>query len=318
MMKSLMSTNLPIPKYRHCSPKKKPVLSTNTSNSNILSKTQKKPKRHSSQPSTKAKLRCRTQANSPTKQSITSINIDKSKFTYIENPDIDNELIELYKKYSETKNNRQKTETDYTQLTNKYQLLQKEESKLKVKENMILKHQEKAQMVQFKNLEEKEKLFHAKMKLKEKITEIKNQNDKFRQERDNYLKHWRDSKADINNNIITKIKKERKTDYQKYLQKQQEEYNRKKEKIKEIKEHRAISAEMRKQEEYERKLKMKTDLIKKIMLEENKKKQLEEASSKIQSDTIDLIGKIKDFTKTLTEETQGRSNNNSKSDKENN
>ena len=51
---------------------------------------------------------------------------------------------------------------------------------------------------------------------------------------------------------------------------------------------------------------------------QEQKKQLEEASSKIQTDTIDLIGKIKDFTKTITEETQGRSNNNSKSEKENN
>ena len=98
----------------------------------------------------------------------------------------------------------------------------------------------------------------------------------------------RDSKADMNNNMLSKIKKERKTDYEKYLQKQQEEYKRKKEKIKEIKEHRAISAEMRKQEEYERKVKIKTDLIKKITLEENKRKQLEITSAYDQNDLLPL------------------------------
>lgn len=304
-MKSINKNRLEILQSQKHYSKKKPVLSTKASKTTIsTNQTQHKKRRPYSQMNTISKSLSKTQQNSPN-QTINNdlmMNLDKQKFSYNDNPDIDNEITLLYKKLQESKNNRQKSENDYSILTNKLQLLQNEESKIKVKENIYLKNQEKAQKIQFQNLEEKEKIFHAKMRLKEKINEIKSQNDKFREERDKYLKNWREYKAGQNNSVITKIKNERKTDYQRYLQRQEEEYNRKKNKIKEMHQHRALSAEMKKQEEYDKKLKIKMDLIKKIMNEEAKRKKLEEASTKVQNDTIELIGKIKKHTNNFGEE----------------
>ena len=148
--------------------------------------------------STLTKLSSRTHQASPLKSSTSPLN--RTEFSYLDDPNIDTDILQLYKRYTESRNNRLKSQTDYTMLTNKVQLLHNEESKIRSKENMYMKVQERNQMIKYKNLQQKEMLTLAKEKLKKKINEMKNNNGRLRQERDYYLKHWREFQAEENIN----------------------------------------------------------------------------------------------------------------------
>ena len=124
-------------------------------------------------------------------------------------------------------------------------------------------------MSRFNILQEKERINHAKEKLKEKINELKIQNNKSRQERDNCLKHWRDNHKEEMNDVMTKLRCERKKEYINYIIKKELERNLKKEKIKQRNQTRALSAEIKKQEEYNKKLNVKNDIINKIEKEKD-------------------------------------------------
>ena len=77
--------------------------------------------------------------------------------------ELDYELLELYKKYTESKTNRQRSQDDYKKLNNKLNSLHNEENKMQSRKNMIDKLMEKNQKTQFKNLEQKEKVTNAKV-----------------------------------------------------------------------------------------------------------------------------------------------------------
>jgi hypothetical protein len=139
----------------------------------------------------------------------------------------------------------------------------------------------------------------AKEKLKKKINEMKNNNGRLRQERDYYLKHWREFQAEGNNEMINKIKNERKVDYERFLLEQQERKKMQKEKIREIHQQRARSQAIRKQRDYDKKVITKNELIRKIEEEEERKRQFDKASEDLHNESVNLMEKIKDYTITM-------------------
>ena len=247
--------------------------------------------------STLTKLSSRTHQASPLKSSTSPLN--RTEFSYLDDPNIDTDILQLYKRYTESRNNRLKSQTDYTMLTNKVQLLHNEESKIRSKENMYMKVQERNQMIKYRNLQQKEMLTLAKEKLKKKINEMKNNNGRLRQERDYYLKHWREFQAEENNEMINKIRNERKVDYERFLLEQQERKKMQKEKIREIHQQRARSQAIRKQRDYDKKVITKNELIRKIEEEEERKRQFDKASEDLHNESVNLMEKIKDYTITM-------------------
>ena len=217
----------------------------------------------------------------------------KNIFSYLNNPEIDSEILDLYKIYFERKNLRKESEENFMHCNNKLNLLHKEEMKAKEKEKLFRKHIEKMEKIQFKNLEEKELLLRNKEKMDKKLEEHKKVNNIFKNKRDKTLKNFRNDIAKNNLNIISKIKEKRKNNYNKYLEKEENNLKNKQEHVIFVNKQRNLSQENKRQNEYEKKLKLKNELLKKIKEEEIKKRNFELETNKCQNESMEILTRIK-------------------------
>ena len=210
-------------------------------------------------------------------------------------PNIDNEINNLYKQYCNSKLSRKQSEVDYNRFSNKINLLKKEETKIKEKQNHLMKSLEKKEKIQYQNIEEKEFLFQDKIRRKEELEKKKINNNALKNERDKCLKNFRKELAKTNLDINVKLKKRRKSNFDKYKKREEEMLKEKRDYVIHVNKQRAQSQENKKQSEYEKKLKIKEELIKKIKEEENKKLELKKGTNKFQYESKILINNIKNL-----------------------
>ena len=213
--------------------------------------------------------------------------------SFMNDPEIDIEIKNLYKQYFISKNLRKQSQQDFNLMNNKLHKLENEEEKEK-KINYInnLKRKEK---IQFQKLEEKELVKKNKEKIEMQLKKHRKENQELRTERNKCLKNFRDDVAKNNLNIISRIKNERKEIYNNYINQKNEKFNEKKNLIKNINKQRILSQENKKINEYEKKLILKKQLLKKIQQEEEKKKNYELGINQCQNQSLEIIERIRDL-----------------------
>ena len=208
---------------------------------------------------------------------------------------IENEILNLYKEYFKYKNFRQQSENDFNILSNKINMLSKEEKKISDKKNIFLKNLEKKEKIQFNNLKEKELLMKNKILKEKNLQEHKLKNNLFKDNRDKILKNFRKNVQQKNFDIIHQLRNEYKKNYNLFKQEEKEKLNKRHNNVIKINKERAKSIENKKQIEYEKKLKLKNELLKKILEEQKKKEDFDIYCENLQNQSIELINKIKDI-----------------------
>ena len=227
---------------------------------------------------------------------------DSNIFSYINDPEIDSEINELFKQYYESKSSRKQSEETFNHFNNKLNKLQKDEEKAKEKEKLLKKNYERMEKIQFKNLKEKELVMRNKEKMEKKLKEHKKNNDLFRNKRDMTLKNFRNNVAKNNFDIISKIKEKRKDNYNKYLVYEENQLRNKQEHVNFVNRQRTLSQENKKQNEYEKKLRLKNELLKKIKEEEQRKRNFELESNRCQNESMEVITRIKNIDEEIEKE----------------
>ena len=103
-----------------------------------------------------SKSSLKTQNSTLFKNEIKTSRENNNIFTYLNDPEIDSEILDLFKQYYETKTSRKQSEDTFNHFNNKLNMLHKEEEKTKEREKLLRKNYERMEKIQFKNLEEKE------------------------------------------------------------------------------------------------------------------------------------------------------------------
>ena len=182
---------------------------------------------------------------------------------------------------------------DYNLLSNKVKLLHNEESKMKTKEQMTLKNIERSEFIRVQRMKDKSLMNHFKEKIAEKIKQLQSNSTFIKKERDSSVKAKKYSRANSQKDLLCKIRNERKKDYETYLENKQRDLERKREKVKMIKNERSLSIEKKRKEEYNKKMQLKKELLMKIMEEDNKAKQFEDGVNNFHTESIEIMNRIK-------------------------
>ena len=215
--------------------------------------------------------------------------------SFMNDPEIDREIKNLYKKYFISKNLRKQSQQDFNLMNNKLHKLENEEEKAKEKKINYINNLKRKEKIQFQKLEEKELVKKNKEKIAIQLKKHRKENQELRTERNKCLKNFRDDVAKNNLNIISRIKNERKEIYNNYINQKNEKFNEKKNLIKNINKQRILSQENKKINEYEKKLILKKQLLKKIQQEEEKKKNYELGINQCQNQSLEIIERIRDL-----------------------
>lgn len=215
--------------------------------------------------------------------------------SFMNDPEIDIEIKNLYKKYFISKNLRKQSQQDFNLMNNKLHKLENEEEKAKEKKINYINNLKRKEKIQFQKLEEKELVKKNKEKIEMQLKKHRKENQELRTERNKCLKNFRDDVAKNNLNIISRIKNERKEIYNNYINQKNEKFNEKKNLIKNINKQRILSQENKKINEYEKKLILKKQLLKKIQQEEEKKKNYELGINQCQNQSLEIIERIRDL-----------------------
>ena len=228
-----------------------------------------------------------------TKQSSIAVNYRRTKSLSNSTDELDNEILYLHKQYMKSKQHRKKTEMDYNLLSNKVKLLHNEESKMKTKEQMTLKNMERSEFIRVQRMKDKSLMNQFKEKIAEKIKQLQSNSTYIKKERDSSVKAKKYSRANSQKDLLCKIRNERKKDYETYLENKQRDLERKREKVKMIKNERSLSIEKKRKEEYNKKMQVKKELLMKIMEEDNKAKQFEDGVNNFHTESIEIMNRIK-------------------------
>ena len=228
-----------------------------------------------------------------TKQSSITVNHRRTKSLSSSTDELDNEILYLHKQYMKSKQHRKKTEMDYNLLSNKVKLLQNEESKIKTKELLSLKNVERSEFIRVQRMKDKSLMNQFKEKIAEKIKQLQSNSTYIKKERASSVKAKKYSRANSQKDLLCKIKNERKKDYETYLENKQRDLERKREKVKMIKNERSLSIEKKRKEEYNKKMQVKKELLMKIMEEDNKAKQFEDGVNNYHTESIEIMNRIK-------------------------
>ena len=169
----------------------------------------------------------------------------------------------------------------------------KEESKMKTKEQMTLKNIERSEFIRVQRMKDKSLMNHFKEKIAEKIKQLQSNSTYIKKERDSSVKAKKYSRANSQKDLLCKIRNERKKDYETYLENKQRDLERKREKVKMIKNERSLSIEKKRKEEYNKKMQVKKELLMKIMEEDNKAKQFEDGVNNYHTESIEIMNRIK-------------------------
>ena len=249
-----------------------------------------------------SKSSLKTQNSTLFKNEIKTSRENNNVFTYLNDPEIDSEILDLFKQYYETKTSRKQSEDTFNHFNNKLNMLHKEEEKTKEREKLLRKNYERMEKIQFKNLEEKELIMRNKERMEKLLKQHKINNELYKNKRDNTLKNFRKDIAKNNFDIISKIKEKRKNNYNKYLEYEDNVLKNKQKHVIYVNKQRALSQEIKKQNEYEKKLKLKNELLKKIQNEEERKKIYEEQCNKCQNESIEVLNRIKNIDEEIEKE----------------
>ena len=228
-----------------------------------------------------------------TKQSSITVNHRRTKSLSSSTDELDNEILYLHQQYMKSKQHRKKTEMDYNLLSNKVKLLQNEESKIKTKELLSLKNVERSEFIRVQRMKDKSLMNQFKEKIAEKIKQLQSNSTYIKKERDSNVKAKKYSRANSQKDLLCKIRNERKKDYETYLENKQRDLERKREKVKMIKNERSLSIEKKRKEEYNKKMQVKKELLMKIMEEDNKAKQFEDGVNNYHTESIEIMNRIK-------------------------
>ncbi len=220
-----------------------------------------------------------------------------SQYTYSTDPTIDDDLIKLYKEYSLAKNSCQQTQNIFNTLNNKLNLLKKEENEIKDKKTNYLTKLKKNKKIQNDNKTIKELLLENKLKNDEKLKNQKLKNENLKSEIENTLKTFRFNVINNNKKIGNEVKEKKIKLFKSLKLNREQDLNNKQIKAIKVQRQRAISQENKKQKEYEKKLKIKNDLLNKIKIEENKKKSFDKNVEYCHRESMKLIKRIKDINK---------------------
>lgn len=215
--------------------------------------------------------------------------------SFMDDPEIDSEIMNLYKQYFISKNSRKQSEKDFNLMNNKLHKLENEEEKVKEKQINYMNNLKRKEKIQFHKLEEKELVKKNKEKIAIQLKKHRKENQELRTERNKCLKNFRDDVAKNNLNIISRIKNERKKIYNNYKNQEKKKFNEKKNLIKNINKQRALSQENKRINEYEKKLILKKQLLKKIEQEEEKKKLFDFEINQCQNQSLEIIERIRDL-----------------------
>ena len=215
--------------------------------------------------------------------------------SFMEDPEIDSEIMNLYKQYFISKNSRKQSEKDFNLMNNKLHKLENEEEKVKEKQINYMNNLKRKEKIQFHKLEEKELVKKNKEKIAIQLKKHRKENQEYRTERNKCLKNFRNDVAKNKLNIISRIKNERKKIYNNYKNQEKKKFNEKKNLIKNINKQRALSQENKRINEYEKKLILKKQLLKKIEQEEEKKKLFDFEINQCQNQSLEIIERIRDL-----------------------
>ena len=215
--------------------------------------------------------------------------------SFMNDPEIDREIKNLYKKYFISKNLRKQSQQDFNLMNNKLHKLENEEEKVKEKQINYMNNLKRKEKIQFHKLEEKELVKKNKEKIEMQLKKHRKENQELRTERNKCLKNFRNDVAKNKLNIISRIKNERKKIYNNYKNQEKKKFNEKKNLIKNINKQRALSQENKRINEYEKKLILKKQLLKKIEQEEAKKKLFDFEINQCQNQSLEIIERIRDL-----------------------
>jgi len=218
-----------------------------------------------------------------------------SQYTYSSDPTIDEDLIKLYKEYAFARNSCQQTQNIFNTLNNKLNLLKKEENEIKDKKTNYLTKLKKNKKIQSDNKSIKELLLENKIKNEENLKNQKLKNENLKYEIENTLKTFRFNVINNNKKIGNEIKEKKIKLFKSLMLNREQDLNNKQIKAIKVQRQRAISQENKKQKEYEKKLKIKNDLLKKIKIEENKKKSFDKSVEFCHRESMKVIKRIKDI-----------------------
>lgn len=218
-----------------------------------------------------------------------------SQYTYSSDPTIDDDLIKLYKEYAFARNSCQQTQNIFNTLNNKLNLLKKEEHEIKDKKSNYLTKLKKNKKIQNDNKSIKELLLENKIKNEENLKNQKLKNENLKYEIENTLKTFRFNVINNNKKIGNEIKEKKIKLFKSLMLNREQDLNNKQIKAIKVQRQRAISQENKKQKEYEKKLKIKNDLLNKIKIEENKKKSFDKSVEFCHRESMKVIKRIKDI-----------------------
>ena len=218
-----------------------------------------------------------------------------SQYTYSSDPTIDDDLIKLYKEYAFARNSCQQTQNIFNTLNNKLNLLKKEENEIKDKKTNYLTKLKKNKKIQNDNKSIKELLLENKIKNEENLKNQKLKNENLKYEIENTLKTFRFNVINNNKKIGNEIKEKKIKLFKSLMLNREQDLNNKQIKAIKVQRQRAISQENKKQKEYEKKLKIKNDLLNKIKIEENKKKSFDKSVEFCHRESMKVIKRIKDI-----------------------
>jgi len=215
--------------------------------------------------------------------------------SFMDDPEIDKEIINLYKQYFISKNSRKQSQQDFNLMNNRLHKLENEEEKVKEKKINYINNLKRKENIQFHKLEEKELVKKNKEKIAIQLKKHRKENQEYRSERNKCLKNFRNDVAKSKLNIISRIKNERKKMYNNYINQEKKKFNEKKNMIKNINKQRALSQENKRIKEYEKKIILKKQLLKKIQQEEEKKRIIDFGINQCQNQSLEIIERIRDL-----------------------
>ena len=206
---------------------------------------------------------------------------------------LDKEIEDLHRKYCYAKHQRKQSENEYKLLSNKVKLLLHEESKILRKQlNDVSFHERKINAHDAK-AKTKELILKSKLKISQKLKELKAHNDVAKHERDANLEQWRNTHWKHRKDLIDKIKHERKQEYECYLKQKSNELLIKRENVNEVHKQRARSIECRIKDEYNKRLLLKKELLRKIMEEDAQREKFKVELTKCEEQSAEIINRLK-------------------------
>jgi hypothetical protein len=169
------------------------------------------------------------------------------------------------------KKDRQRSQKDASLLENKLKLLANEEFKLSKKAQIEKKNIIKVNKIRKQVFEEKMATEHAKLEKLREINQRRNNTEKIKENLNSSIRGWRTNLESKNKTIVNEYKNEKVLN-EKFVEiNKLEETEKKKQICNEIKVQKLWSAEKKKRDDLERKLKMRLELEAKILEEERVK-----------------------------------------------